>query len=59
MVMADRNLLRDVRRMAIRAEAAAMQLRGRLVVGGPVWPATPPAGNPGSDSPPDPRRRTG
>jgi hypothetical protein len=31
MVTANRHLLRDVRRMAIRAEAAAMRLRGRLV----------------------------
>ena len=31
MVVANRNLLREVRRMAIRAEAAAMRLRGRLV----------------------------
>ena len=41
MVMARRALLREVRQMAIRAEAAAMRLRGRLVVAAPALPAAP------------------
>lgn len=55
MVMARRALLREVRQMAIRAEAAAMQLRGRLVVAGQKLPAPPAATQ---DRSPD-RRRSG
>ena len=42
MVMANKHLLRQVRRLAIRDELRAMRLRGRLVVPfvlAPAWPA--------------------
>lgn len=47
MVMANRKLLRQVRRLAIRAELQAMRLRGRLVVPfvpAPAGPAKKPEG---------------
>jgi hypothetical protein len=44
MVMADKNLLRQVRRLAIRDELKAMRLRGRLVVPFVLGPTGGPAG---------------
>ena len=46
MVMANRNLLRHVRRLAIRDELLAMQLRGRLVAPRTAQPASGPVVGP-------------
>ena len=54
MVAARRNLLREIRRLAVRDELRAMPTRGRLVV--PL--ILPPPVNPGEkDSPQPPPRR--
>jgi len=54
MVAARRNLLREIRRLAVRDELRAMRTRGRLVV--PL--VLPGPENPGKkDTPPPPRRR--
>lgn len=54
MVAARRNLLREIRRLAVRDELRAMRTRGRLVV--PL--VLPPPANPGEkDSPQPPPRR--
>ncbi|MFM7108334.1 MAG: hypothetical protein ACKOZU_06995 [Planctomycetaceae bacterium] len=45
MVAANRNLLREVRKLAIKDELSAMRLRGRLVVPPVERPATKPTGN--------------
>ncbi len=42
MVAANRNLLREARRLAIRDELLAMRLRGRLVVPLVLPPVKPP-----------------
>ena len=44
MVAARRNLLREIRRLAIRDELRAMRTRGRLVVPPVVLPPRPAAG---------------
>ena len=54
MVAARRNLLREIRRLAVRDELRAMRTRGQLV----VPPILPTPGNPGEkDAPQPPRRR--
>lgn len=45
MVAANRKLLREARKLAIRDELSAMRLRGRLVVPPVEKPATKPPGN--------------
>lgn len=51
MVMANRALLLQVRRLAIRDELLAMQLRGRLVAPEYAQPESPPVDGPGSVQP--------
>lgn len=53
MVAARRNLLREIRRLAIRDELRAMRTRGRLVVPPPLLPPQPAGGS----APPPPRGR--
>lgn len=51
MVVADRKLLRLVRRLAIRDELLAMRVRGRLVVPATLQPpSTPPSAGPAGRS---------
>ncbi len=53
MVAARRNLLREIRRLAIRDELRAMRTRGRLVVPPPLLPPQPAGGS----APPPPQGR--
>ena len=53
MVAARRNLLREIRRLAVRDELRAMRTRGQLVVA----LVLPGPKNPGEKDPPPPRGR--
>ena len=55
MVAARKNLLREIRRLAIRDELRAMRTRGRLVVPQAVLPPQPAGGS----APPPPQGRPG